>query len=101
MKVPKKIYLQVCGDCPQTDCKSCKFEDLEDNITWCKDRIFPKDIEYTRTDVVIEKAMKWLDKELPVTDLSSSNLLDIEFKVFDEESKRVFIEEFRKYMKGE
>ena len=53
---PEKIYLQVCGDCPQTDCESCKFEDFEDNITWCKDRIFPKDIEYIHTDVFIERA---------------------------------------------
>ena len=30
---PEKIYLQVCGDCPHTDCDNCKFEDLEDNIT--------------------------------------------------------------------
>ena len=55
MKAPEKIYLQVCGDCPQTDCKDCKFSDLEDNVTWCKDRIFDKDIEYIRTDVFIEK----------------------------------------------
>lgn len=60
MKIPDKIYLQVCGDCSQTDCLNCKFEDLEDNITWCKDQIFSKDIEYTRTDVFIEKAEKWL-----------------------------------------
>lgn len=57
-KAPEKIYLQVCGDCPQTDCENCKFEDFEDNITWCKDRIFPKDIEYARTDAFIEKAKK-------------------------------------------
>ena len=56
MKAPEKIYLQVCGDCPQTDCDNCKFEDLEDNITWCKDKIFEKDIEYIRKDAFIEKA---------------------------------------------
>lgn len=59
---PEKIYLQVCGDCPQTDCEGCKFEDLEDNITWCKDKIFDKDIEYTRTDAFIEKAAKWFNE---------------------------------------
>ena len=58
-------------------------------------------VEYVPKDTFIEKAMKWLDKELPVTDLSSSNLFDIEFKVLDEESKRVFIDEFRRYMRGE
>ena len=61
MKAPEKIYLQVCGDCPSVDCPHCKFEDLEDNITWCKDKIFEKDIEYTRTDAFIEKACKWLE----------------------------------------
>ena len=62
MKAPEKIYLQVCGDCPAVDCHNCKFkfEDLEDNVTWCKDKIFKKDIEYTRTDAFIEKACKLL-----------------------------------------
>lgn len=54
MKAPDKIYLQVCGECPEEDCKNCKFEDLEDNVTWCKDRIFKKDIEYIRKDALLE-----------------------------------------------
>ena len=60
MKAPEKIYLQVCGDCKDNDCKNCKFEDLKDNVTWCEDEIFDKDIEYTRTDAFIEKALFWL-----------------------------------------
>ena len=58
-EAPDKIYLQVCGDCPQTDCVTCKFDDLE-GVTWNKDRIFPKDVEYTRTDAFIDKATLWL-----------------------------------------
>ena len=84
MKAPEKIYLQVCGDCNDNDCDNCKFEDLEDNVTWCKDRIFPKDIEYTRTEAFIEKACEWFrtldDKEPP-------------YKTTEE-----FIEEFKKAM---
>ena len=87
-EAPEKIYLQVCGDCPQTDCDSCKFEDLEDNITWCRDRIFPKDIEYTRTDAFIEKAEEYLYKQLNEGNMECG---DIE----------TFIEDFRKYMEGE
>lgn len=63
-EAPEKIYLQVCGDCPQTDCESCKFEDLEDNVTWCKDKIFKNDIEYIRADAFIEKACAWLENNL-------------------------------------
>ena len=63
-EAPEKIYLQVCGDCLQTDCEGCKFEDLEDNVTWCKDRIFPKDIEYIRTDVFIDKALEFFENDL-------------------------------------
>lgn len=59
------------------------------------------DIEYIRTDAFIKKACEWLNKELPITDLSPSNMLDIAFKVFDKECKKVFIEDFKKYMKGE
>ena len=29
-KAPENVYLQVCGNCHQTDCEGCKFEDLED-----------------------------------------------------------------------
>ena len=54
--------------------------------------------EYTRTDAFIKKACKFLNKELPITDLSSSNMLDITFKVMDKENKKVFIENFKKYM---
>lgn len=64
MNAPEKIYLQVCGDCPQTDCENWKFEDLEDNVTWCKDKIFDKDVEYTRTDAFIEKACAWFENNL-------------------------------------
>ena len=60
MKAPDKIYLQVCGECPEEDCKNCKFEDLEDNVTWCKDRIYKKDIEYICKDALIE----WLESKV-------------------------------------
>lgn len=58
MEAPDKIYLQVCGECPEEDCKNCKFEDLENNVTWCKDRIYKKDIEYIRKDALLE----WIDE---------------------------------------
>ena len=54
--------------------------------------------EEVTTDAFIEKAVRWLKKELPITDLSPSNMLDITFKVFDKECKKEFIEEFKKYM---
>ena len=57
-----------------------------------------EDVEYIRTDAFIEKACEFLNKELPITDLSPSNMLDITFKVFDKESKKVFIENFKAYM---
>ena len=60
MNAPEKIYLQVCGECPEEDCKNCKFEDLEDNVTWCKDRIYKKDIEYIRKDALLE----WAEEEM-------------------------------------
>lgn len=88
---PEKIYLQVCGDCNDNDCKNCKFEDLEDNVTWCKDKIFEKDIEYIRTDAFIEKAYEWLKENayFYVNDYTGCLYED------------KLIEGFRKYMKGE
>ena len=84
MEAPDKIYLQVCGECKDDDCKNCKFEDLEDNATWCMDKIFDKDIEYVRADVFIEKACEWLYKRQQV-DLVVPNI-------------EKFIEDFKKAM---
>ena len=89
MDAPEKIYLQVCGDCSQTDCDNCKFSDLEDNVTWCKDRIFNKDIEYTRTDAFIEKACQYIR--------SHSALLDSD----GNDCQPEWLEKFKKAMKGE
>ena len=68
MQTPNKIYLQVCGDCPQTDCDDCKFEDLESNVTWCRDRIFEKDKEY----ISKEYLQKLLDDEKEKTGIGLS-----------------------------
>lgn len=86
MEAPKKIYLQVCGDCNANDCENCKFEDLEDNVTWCKDKIFDNDIGYTRTDAFIERADKFISSF---------------FHPDDTELKKGVLDEFHKYMKGE
>jgi hypothetical protein len=90
MEAPEKIYLQVCGDCNANDCKNCKFEDLEDNVTWCKDKIFDKDIEYTRTDAFIEKAKKWFECQNEWIDLDGVRHCDLED-----------FEDFVKFIKGE
>ena len=90
MKAPEKIYLQVCGDCNDDDCKNCKFEDLEDNATWCMDKIFDKDIEYARTDAFIEKACEWLQGFMECSSL-------FEYEVPESEKMKV-IENFKKAM---
>ena len=63
---PEKIYLQVCGDCTLNDKETCE-QCCKDNpinngreVTWCVDKIFDNDVEYTRTDAFIEKAVEWL-----------------------------------------
>ena len=95
-EAPEKIYLQVCGDCNANDCENCKFEDLEDNVTWCIDKIFDKDIEYTRTDAFIEKACSWLkenkDKYLYNTGERDEYIPTCSDKM---------IEDFKNYLKGE
>ena len=95
-EAPKKIYLQVCGDCPQADCESCKFEDFEDNITWCKDHIFPKDIEYTRTDAFIEKALRFFKTKFDVEDYYDKTINGD--RVF---SYNKLISDFKDYLQNE
>ena len=85
-EIPEKIYLTTDGN---------------NSFVFTQKRSDNEGIEYTRTDALIEKACKFLNKELPITDLSSSNMLDITFKVFDKENKKVFIENFKAFMKGE
>jgi len=57
MKIPDKIYLQVCMECDHEDCENCKFEDLECNVTWCKERIFEGDKEYVSKDAILDLIM--------------------------------------------
>lgn len=97
MEAPEKIYLQVCGDCQDDECDNCKFEDLEHSGTWCKDRIFEKDIEYSRTDAFIEKAARYLNHKL----FDRVEVVTFGTMIESITSKEEFIDEFRKYMKGE
>ena len=83
MKAPEKVYLQICGNCNDNDCRNCKFEDLEDNVTWCRDKIFKKDFEYTRTDAFIEKACEWLSKHAIKYYLDGSRFLGTDELVED------------------
>jgi len=83
-EAPEKIYLTPL------ECMAASCQPQKDNT-----------VEYIRTDAFIEKACKFLNKKIPITNLSSSNMLDITFKVFDKENKRVLIENFKKYIKGE
>ena len=57
MNAPDKIYLQVCGDCPldRAECEKCRFVELEE-ITWSEEKIFDKDVEYIRKDLLLEWA---------------------------------------------
>ena len=81
MKAPEKIYLQICGNCNDNYCENCKFEDLEGDVTWSKDKIFDKDVEYTRTDDFVEAACEWLENNLQGIAGGS-----------------IYIDDFRKYM---
>lgn len=96
MKAPEKVYLQICGDCNDNDCRNCKFEDLEYNVTWCRDKIFKKDFEYTRTDAFIEKACTWLRES--ITNNTELNRITSR-KGFI--TMGMLIEDFKNYMKGE
>lgn len=86
-EAPEKIYLQVCGDCHQTDCDGCKFEDLEDNVTWAKERIFEKDVEYIRTDALLDQAEEYIYKQLNEGRIECGDI-------------QRFVENMKIYMKG-
>ena len=60
MKAPDKIYLQVCGDCPldRVGCEKCRFVELGE-VTWGEEKIFDKDVEYIRKDLLL----KWAEEQ--------------------------------------
>ena len=96
MKAPDKIYLQVCGDCEENECQSCKFEDLEDNVTWSRDPIFKKDVEYVRTDAFIVRACEWIKENITNNPNANSVLVRNGCVTLG-----MIIEDFKNYMKGD
>lgn len=46
-KVPDRIFLQIHGDAEVEDINDVSDID-EGNVTWCKDKIYPTDVEYAR-----------------------------------------------------
>ena len=67
MKVPDKIYLQVCMECNQEDCENCKFDDLANtgNVTWCRDRIYQNDKVFVNEDALYGILKKYEKSNLP------------------------------------
>lgn len=83
MEAPEKIYLEriLCSN------------EVYDN--WKSEKTISDDIEYTRTDALIEKVLKFLDEKFYFNNLHHS----IESGVFDSEEE--MFEDFKNYMKGE
>ena len=48
MSAPEKIFMQWHGDGDPKDGSPV----AESEVTWCRDRVFPEDIEYVRADAV-------------------------------------------------
>ncbi len=87
MEAPEKIYLDIRG-----------FENVDIPFSLARKRfgvpyyehpVSTNDVEYTRTDVIVERAEKYLHEHL--VEYWSQRVTD--------GSK--FIDDFRKYMKGE
>lgn len=84
MKAPEKIYIDANEDWHRT-------------YTAFTEKAKGNDIEYTRTDAFIEKACEFLDGCIPdYIDLEHANV-----DTFMNVDNKRFIEDFRKYMKGE
>ena len=75
MKAPEKIYLEriLCSN------------EVYDN--WKSQKTISDDIEYTRTDVFIEKAWDWIENNILSPNQQDKSLL--------------FYEQFKNNMKGE
>jgi hypothetical protein len=65
-----------------------------EGVTWNKDRIFPKDVEYVRTDAFINKACKWIEE------INNHHHI-MRYSDSCEPSLSELTEWFKNYMKGE
>ncbi len=81
-KAPEKIYVKpLLMEDGESVLRRCTFERQDEN-----------QIEYTRTDAFVEKACDWLEKHtLYAFDLDFGHSLQMKH----------FIEDFKKYMRGE
>ena len=83
MEAPEKIYIDDFGS--------------ELSFDWHKEHCYEKDIEYIRTDVFIEKALKFLDGSIPdYIELKHANV-----DTFMDVDNERFIKDFINHMKGE
>lgn len=85
MKAPERIYLteNLLGE-------------IRDDWSGCPSEVFPH-IEYVRTDTFIEKAEKFFTEKFEVEDYNDN--IDIDGSPIFNYGR--FIEDFKKYMKGE
>jgi len=84
MEAPKKIYI-TNYDIPALP----KDEQLSER--WHEVRTQDTDIEYTRTDAFIEKAINWLNE----------HIYDYECEPMGEYPRLAMLDDFEKIMKGE
>jgi len=82
-EAPEKIYV------PQNSTLELGLEDF-----WVDHQVFGSDVEYTRTDAFIEKAIEWLKKN--ADNYTWYDEFEGESGMIDE-----FIDDFKNYMKGE
>ncbi len=73
--LPNKIYLNF-GEITDEEFKEADFEECAE-VTWCKDKVFVNDVEYTRTDAFIEKACEWLNNRMLLSSSAHVVLIDI------------------------
>ena len=82
MKAPEKIYIDDFGS--------------ELSFDWHKEHCYEKDIEYIRTDIFIEKSLKFLDGCIPdYIDLKHANV-----DTFMDVDNERFIKDFINHIKG-
>ena len=95
MEAPEKIYLirNISTSTSLNTTNDCHEKYLQE---WYKGREKDADIEYTRTDVLIEKMCNLLDRmiwEVTYEDLEGDSTQHYD--------KMEFIEDFKNYIKGE
>ena len=101
MEAPEKIYIQSFN-VSEEDAKFDKSKMFFDDVWTEEPELGQENVEYTRTDILIEKTLKWIDATFHGTSIDGYGGESVDVVISDASvHKDDLFESFKNYIKGE